>query len=62
MLPNILPFSQARLYIHKLKFKNKKEWVAWLQTNKRPSFIPDDPERIYAGMGWVSWQDWLTGD
>lgn len=60
LLPGILPYTQARLFVHKLKMQNKKEWADYISTNKCPSFIPLHPDVVYEGKGWKSWEDWLT--
>ena len=58
-LPGFLPFHQARLYMHKQKFKQKKQWQDWEQSIKHPSFIPLRPDKIYHDKGWIDWRDWL---
>lgn len=58
-MPGFLPFSQARLYIRKLRFERKKQWVEWKQSGKRPTFIPGSPEVKYKNSGWKSWHDWI---
>jgi len=57
--PNWRPFEKARQYAHTLNLKSSKEWVLWAQTDKRPVSIPSNPQKAYAGKGWVSWGDWL---
>lgn len=57
-LPGYLPFSQARLYIHKLNFERKREWLEW-ESKKNPVFIPHTPNSVYKNDGWVGWQDWI---
>jgi Transposase IS66 family/RNase_H superfamily len=58
-LPGYLSFKQARLYVRSLQFKLKAQWNDWKKSEKRPSFIPDNPEKFYRKQGWVSWDDWL---
>jgi len=58
-LPGYLPFKQARLYARSLRFKLKAEWNDWKNSEKRPSFIPDKPDKLYREQGWVSYDDWL---
>ncbi|MBS1904880.1 MAG: IS66 family transposase [Bacteroidetes bacterium] len=58
-LPPFLPFAQARLYVHRLHFERKREWMQWVQSGKRPPFIPYNPHLTYRGEGWKGWQDWI---
>jgi hypothetical protein len=57
-LPGFLPFTQAKLFIHKLNFQRKSEWQKW-KVEKRPSFIPSSPHLTYLKKGWIDWHDWL---
>jgi hypothetical protein len=59
VLPDYLPFNQARLYVHKLKFQRRAEWLEWGRSEKRPHFIPLTPDRVYRNAGWVNWADWV---
>lgn len=59
VLPGFLPFNQARFYIHKMKFRNRKHWREWQATRKCPAFIPSNPEVVYEGRGWSDWNDWI---
>ena len=54
-----LPFEEARAFAHKLGLKSQKEWLVYRKSGKRPSSIPTNPNRTYAGKGWTSWGDWL---
>lgn len=58
-LPSFLPYSQARLYSHRLKFTRKREWNEWIKSGKRPSFIPGSPNSTYKKTRWSDWHDWL---
>jgi predicted RecB family nuclease len=58
LLPRYLPFDQARLFVHQLKFERKAEWTAW-RRKSRPSFIPCNPEVTYKDKGWIDWHDWI---
>jgi hypothetical protein len=58
-LPGYLPFKQARLYARSLRLPRKAHWNIWKRSAKRPSFIPDKPDKLYQEQGWVSWDDWL---
>ena len=51
-------FKQAKEYVHSLKIKNQKAYLAWSRTANRPFDIPTAPARFYKDH-WVSWGDWL---
>jgi hypothetical protein len=57
LLPQYLPFDQARLFVRRLKFERKAEWTAWRKEG-RPAFIPYRPDVAYKDRGWVDWRDW----
>ena len=59
MLPDFLPFNQARLYIHLHKFKHRKAWREWHEAGRRPAFIPANPDEEYRDKGWIDWYDWV---
>ena len=57
-------FGEARRFVHKLKLKNVKQWLAYCQgkvpgKGMKPADIPANPERSYYYKGWVSYGDWL---
>ena len=56
---NFYSFKEAKKYVHKLKLQNYEEWLVWAKSEKRPSFIPHSPERVYKKEGWKSLGDWL---
>jgi len=33
--------------------------MAFARTNKRPKDIPTGPNEVYAGSGWINWEDFL---
>jgi hypothetical protein len=67
----LLPFEEARDYVHSLGFLNSVEWDEYLnvpmfQKKPRnlpelPSNIPQFPEGVYEDE-WNGWQDWLGND
>ncbi len=59
LLPDYLPFNQARLYVRSLKFKRIKDLKEWENSGKRPAFIPDNPTWFYKDEGWKDWWDWI---
>ena len=50
-----LPFEEAREMVRKQGLTSKKQWQQW----SRPANIPSNPEKTYAGEGWLSYPDWL---
>ena len=59
ILPDFLPFEQAKLYVHRLKLESSIQWHNWKQQGNRPAFIPSSPNLTYKDKGWVDWHDWL---
>jgi len=62
-----LPFNQARQYMHEINLKNTREWKKWSKgelegKDKRPNFIPSNPDVVYRFKGWKSWSDWIGSD
>ena len=55
---NYLDYEKAKKIIHKLNFKNEKEWRNYSK-NERPLNIPSNPNYYYKNKGWVSMNDWL---
>ena len=56
---NYRTFEDARAFVRGLGLKSSSEWRAYGNTGKRPCDIPSNPNRTYAGIGWVGWGDWL---
>lgn len=53
------PFKKARAYARSLKLEGSEEWRKFAKSINRPDYIPANPERTYAGKGWVDMGDWL---
>lgn len=53
------PFVTARAFVHTLRLPNMRAWQLWSKSGERPTDIPSDPNQVYAGIGWQSWEDWL---
>lgn len=53
------PFSEARLFIRQLHFKNSNEFKEWGKTKQKPEDISTTPEATYKETGWISWNDFL---
>lgn len=52
-------FEDARVFSHSLGLKNQKEWRSFAKTKNKPDDIPANPEKTYAGKGWIGFSDWL---
>jgi len=55
----LLPFAEARAFVHSLCFKGQKDWQTWSKSGARPHNLPGNPNKSYHDCGWVSWSDWL---
>jgi len=44
-------FKEAREYIHSLGIKNKKEWMRYVKSGKKPIDIPSHPWDVYLKGG-----------
>jgi len=49
-------FQQARKFVHTLKIKNRREWIAYVKSGKLPIDIRGNP-RVYSNF--TTWGDWL---
>ena len=58
MKVNWLPYTEARSFVHKLKFKTVTQWVNYSKSEKRPYNIPSNPRRTYK-KEWKGMTDWL---
>jgi hypothetical protein len=39
------------------------DWRQWIADGeKRNAYVPSNPDEVYAGTGWVGWDDFLNGD
>jgi hypothetical protein len=52
-------FSDARMFVHRLRLKNKSEWSDYCKTGKKPQDIPARPDYAYRDNGWAGMRDWL---
>ena len=53
------PFEEAREYVRTLGILTVDEWRVYCAAGKLPEDIPSNPQRVYRGLGWVDWWDWL---
>jgi superfamily II DNA or RNA helicase len=57
-----LPFRKARAIVRALKLRSFADWnnfCANYKGSSKLSGVPTNPQRTYAGKGWISWPDWL---
>ena len=52
-------FTEGRAFVRGLKLKGVKGWWTWSKSDKRPSDITSQPDKLYRDAGWISWPDWL---
>jgi len=60
-----LPFSEARTYVRSQNLENTRAWKKWSNgrlegKERRPKFIPSNPDIVYRNDGWISWSDWIS--
>ncbi len=53
-----LPFTDARLAVHKLQLKSGTEWHNYCKTDQKQKDIPSNPDKTYV-KEWKGWGDWL---
>jgi superfamily II DNA or RNA helicase len=54
-----LTFKEARDYIINIKLISQKDWLAYCNSDKKPSYIPKYPEKVYKNTGFKNLGDWL---
>jgi hypothetical protein len=52
-------FINARAFVRRLGLKLQPEWREYCKSGRKPKSIPADPNKVYAGKGWVGISDWL---
>jgi superfamily II DNA or RNA helicase len=52
------PFIEAREFVRKLRLKNRKEWIEYCHSGKKPNDISYNPEVAYKKY-WKGIDDWL---
>jgi hypothetical protein len=58
-LREYLSFKKARAFARNLDLKSETEWRGYCKSDKRPSYIPSNPDKMYANDGWAGMGDWL---
>ena len=62
--PKYLQFVKAREYVRNQNLESTKAWKKWSNgtfegKERRPDFIPSNPDIVYRNDGWTNWSDWL---
>ena len=55
------PFTKARNYVHTLQLENRREWIEYCKTGKKPKDIPAAAGNVYK-KEWKGWPDFLGYD
>ena len=56
-------FKKAKKFARSLNLDNRRSWLQYSMSGKKPTNIPATPYLIYKNKGWISWGDWLgTGE
>lgn len=60
-----LSFCKAREYVRNQNLENTRAWKKWSNgtlegKERRPDFIPSNPDIVYRNDGWISWSDWIS--
>ena len=62
MLPETVisqDFLRDRAFVHSLQLQNQSEWKKYLGSDDVNNKIAKKPDKLYKGMGWAGWHDWL---
>lgn len=54
-----LPFEEARRFARQLHFWHHSQWHIYVNSGKKPPYIPDKPAEVYKYQGFLSYGDWL---
>jgi hypothetical protein len=57
-------YQKAQTFVRDLSLNSHSEWRSYCKgelpdKGVRPADIPNAPNQVYKGKGWVSWNDWL---
>jgi hypothetical protein len=52
-------FEDARTFVQGLELRTQNEWKAFSRSGRRPTDIPDAPDKVYLNEGWAGYGDWL---
>jgi Type III restriction enzyme, res subunit/Phage-integrase repeat unit len=54
------PFPKARKFVHLLGLRNRREYLQWCKSGKKPEGIPIAPHKVYDKQKqWKGWEDFL---
>lgn len=54
-----MPYKEAETFVHTLGLTSARAWDMYCKTHTLPFNLPQYPQNIYEGKGWVSWGKWL---
>lgn len=62
-----LPYEDGKKIVSALRLRSSKQWRDYtagkiIDKGNLPENIPTNPNRSYAGKGWIGWGDWLGID
>jgi hypothetical protein len=57
---DVVPFSEAREYAHKLGLTSMREWQKYTKEKGHPKGIPVASNKVYRNEGWKGWGDFLS--
>lgn len=52
-------FSSAQILASSLRLPDRQAWNTYCASGSKPNNVPADPDAVYRGRGWVSWEHWL---
>lgn len=52
-------YSDAKIFVRRLKIKSKTEWENYCKSQQRPVDISSNPSKTYHQKGWSGWGDFL---
>jgi len=58
-------YQEARKYVRSQNLENTRAWKKWSNgtlegKDRRPDFIPSNPDIVYRNDGWISWSNWIS--
>jgi hypothetical protein len=62
ILCGVLPFKEARTFVHTLGLKSHNQWLSYKKAGDKPDDISASPNTVYKNKGWISWRNWLGTD
>jgi superfamily II DNA or RNA helicase len=52
-------FEEAREFVRSLNLSSTTAWNSYCKSGDKPDDIPTNPDKSYAGKGWINMADWL---